>query len=72
MAKGGLTRRGALAAAGGAVACAPNLKTPAYGGALAFNHGVASGDPLHDRVVIWTRVTPGAGRRGAGPLDRGA
>lgn len=23
-----------------------------------FYHGVASGDPLHDRVVIWTRVTP--------------
>ena len=24
----------------------------------AFNHGVASGDPLSDRVIIWTRVTP--------------
>jgi len=23
-----------------------------------FNHGVASGDPLTDRVIIWTRVTP--------------
>ena len=23
-----------------------------------FQHGVASGDPLHDRVIIWTRVTP--------------
>lgn len=23
-----------------------------------FYHGVASGDPLEDRVVIWTRVTP--------------
>ncbi len=23
-----------------------------------FYHGVASGDPLHDRVVLWTRVTP--------------
>ncbi|MFN3840021.1 MAG: alkaline phosphatase D family protein [Cyclobacteriaceae bacterium] len=23
-----------------------------------FYHGVASGDPLSDRVVIWTRVTP--------------
>ncbi|MEU2084098.1 alkaline phosphatase D family protein [Streptomyces albus] len=23
-----------------------------------FTHGVASGDPLHDRVIIWTRVTP--------------
>lgn len=25
-----------------------------------FYHGVASGDPLTDRVVIWTRVTPDA------------
>lgn len=24
-----------------------------------FYHGVASGDPLADRVIIWTRVTPG-------------
>ena len=23
-----------------------------------FYHGVASGDPLTDRVIIWTRVTP--------------
>ncbi|MFK5913239.1 MAG: PhoD-like phosphatase N-terminal domain-containing protein [Woeseiaceae bacterium] len=23
-----------------------------------FKHGVASGDPLHDRVILWTRVTP--------------
>ncbi len=23
-----------------------------------FYHGVASGDALHDRVIIWTRVTP--------------
>lgn len=25
---------------------------------VAFQHGVASGDPLADRVIIWTRVTP--------------
>src|SRR5258706_13582142 len=23
-----------------------------------FYHGVASGDPLQDRVILWTRVTP--------------
>ena len=23
-----------------------------------FYHGVASGDPLHDQVIIWTRVSP--------------
>ena len=26
----------------------------------AFRHGVASGDPLTDRVILWTRVTPPA------------
>ena len=25
-----------------------------------FLHGVASGDPLDDRVILWTRVTPQA------------
>ena len=28
-------------------------------GPLRFAHGVASGDPLSDRVILWTRVTPG-------------
>lgn len=23
-----------------------------------FRHGVASGDPLHHRVILWTRITP--------------
>jgi len=23
-----------------------------------FDHGVASGDPLDDRVILWTRATP--------------
>lgn len=27
-----------------------------------FYHGVASGDPLSDRVIIWTRVTPEPGQ----------
>ena len=26
-----------------------------------FQHGVASGDPLSDRVILWTRVTPPEG-----------
>ncbi len=26
-----------------------------------FYHGVASGDPLEDAVIIWTKVTPGEG-----------
>ncbi len=32
--------------------------------APAFSHGVASGDPLADRVILWTRVTPKAGANG--------
>ncbi|HEX5107590.1 MAG TPA: alkaline phosphatase D family protein [Vicinamibacterales bacterium] len=31
-----------------------------------FQHGVASGDPLTDRVILWTRVTPA--RSGYGPI----
>lgn len=27
------------------------------GGSLSFDHGVASGDPLSDRVILWTRVS---------------
>lgn len=27
---------------------------------MAFAHGVASGDPLVDRVILWTRVSPSA------------
>ncbi|MGE0596457.1 MAG: alkaline phosphatase [Hyphomonadaceae bacterium] len=55
-----LTRRGALGALGAtaAAACTQEVETPAYDGVLAFNHGIASGDPREDRVIIWTRVTP--------------
>lgn len=43
-----------------AIAAAPTLlTTPAEAAAaLRFDHGVASGDPLSDRVILWTRVTP--------------
>ncbi len=30
------------------------------GPATMFEHGVASGDPLTDAVILWTRVSPGA------------
>ena len=30
------------------------------GGLFDFLHGVASGDPLQDRVLLWTRITPDA------------
>jgi len=58
-----VTRRGALAAfAGSAAACGPAVRAPRYNGVVKFIHGVASGDPGQDRVIIWTRLTPeGAG-----------
>ena len=34
-----------------------------------FQHGVASGDPLEDRVVLWTRVTAPPTRSAIGPVD---
>lgn len=30
---------------------------PAVDGLLPFGHGVASGDPLADRVILWTRIS---------------
>jgi alkaline phosphatase D len=35
---------------------------PAQDGRAVFLHGVASGDPLADRVVLWTRVSGAAAR----------
>lgn len=65
-----LTRRGLLSGAALGTLTLAACKTrpsaaPAYDGTLAFNHGVASGDPLPDRVILWTRVTPVSG---SGPV----
>lgn len=56
------TRRDVIAALAAAGLASPALAygvtgRPA-GRAPAFLHGVASGDPMHDRVMLWTRVTP--------------
>ena len=41
------------------IGCTNNDSSPSYNDFNAsFNHGVASGDPLDDRVILWTRVTP--------------
>lgn len=62
----GTSRRGffagsaALALAGASLPLAAHRddsRDPHRGG-RAFQHGVASGDPLADRVILWTRVTP--------------
>ena len=34
-----------------------------------FTHGIASGDPLADRVILWTRVLPGSGNAEAVPCS---
>ena len=49
---------GGAGMAGEAVAATPKSL---HAGPARFDHGVASGDPLQDRVILWTRVTaPGA------------
>ncbi|MGH8188721.1 MAG: alkaline phosphatase D family protein, partial [Steroidobacteraceae bacterium] len=42
----------------GALGFAPSAFALDARSAVAFGHGVASGDPLHDRVILWTRVMP--------------
>ncbi|MEX8193352.1 alkaline phosphatase D family protein [Comamonas guangdongensis] len=36
---------------------------------VSFAHGVASGDPLADRVMLWTRVTPPTGHEADIPVQ---
>src|SRR5688572_18461196 len=50
--------RGVFLAAGMALAASPGARAVFRRQSASFDHGVASGDPLHDRVVLWTRVTP--------------
>ena len=56
-------RRSGLAGAGAVALAGSNRPAAHADDALApFLHGVASGDPLSDRVILWTRVTPPAGQ----------
>jgi alkaline phosphatase D len=58
-----LNRRSLLAA--GALASFPRAAWASGFSAGAFTHGVASGDPLPDSVILWTRFAHnGAGRIG--------
>jgi len=52
-----LSRRSFLRAAGTSALAWP-LIVDAQTAPNVFAHGIASGDPLNDAVVIWTRVTP--------------
>ncbi|MCC3861577.1 alkaline phosphatase D family protein [Pseudemcibacter aquimaris] len=53
-------RRGILKSvpAGAALALSTNASAQEKYTNIKFDHGVASGDPLQDRVIIWTRVAP--------------
>lgn len=69
-----LRRRRLLALGlGGAAALATARWASAVQASAPFVHGVASGDPLTDRVILWTRVTPSADAApgsGVGPTVR--
>jgi alkaline phosphatase D len=59
----GTSRRGFFQRSGGAALALATVPAMAMAldqdtrGAGVFQHGVASGDPLSDRVILWTRVT---------------
>ena len=59
-----ITRRGILGAltASTAAACSPTTSTPLTAktrtASGAFAHGIASGDPTAEAVILWTRITP--------------
>ncbi|MEV0945897.1 alkaline phosphatase D family protein [Rhodococcus sp. NPDC049939] len=52
--------RGSMAVAAAGLAAAATGRASAQAATPGFVHGVASGDPLPDRVIIWTRITPSA------------
>ncbi|WPB93812.1 alkaline phosphatase D family protein [Streptomyces malaysiensis] len=55
-----ISRRSAVTAAAAAAALLPLVPGPAAhaDAGPAFLHGVASGDPLPDGILLWTRITP--------------
>src|SRR5262245_8521842 len=59
-----VSRRSFIRSSGAALATLPWVRSVdalAQAANPVFRHGVASGDPLSDRVILWTRVTPAAG-----------
>ena len=56
-------RRDFFRSSGGAALLMAAPLLPAQAATAVFQHGVASGDPLADRVVLWTRVSPPADSR---------
>ena len=57
-----ITRRGTLKGMGATLGALSLRGFEVLAAAPAhFTHGVASGDPLSDRVILWTRALPGEG-----------
>lgn len=62
-----ISRRGFITTSGAALGALPLIRSIDSFVQVTnpvFRHGVASGDPLSDRVMLWTRITP---RSGNGP-----
>ena len=49
---------GALSLSAGFTGCNDSSDQETATLQVSFEHGVASGDPLQDRVILWTRLTP--------------
>jgi alkaline phosphatase D len=58
-----LTTRRSLLAGASVIAATPRAAWAQTLAAGAFTHGVASGDPLPDGVILWTRFAPASGSR---------
>ncbi|HET9229669.1 MAG TPA: PhoD-like phosphatase N-terminal domain-containing protein, partial [Vitreimonas sp.] len=58
-----LTTRRSLLAGASLMAAAPRAAWARNLAAGAFTHGVASGDPRPDGVILWTRFAPTSGSR---------
>ena len=59
----GFDRRRFMIGMGVAAATLPSVVRAAAAPDAIFTHGVASGDPLSDRVILWTRINPALGQR---------
>ena len=49
---------GALSLSAGFTGCQDSENAETANLKVNFEHGVASGDPLQDRVILWTRLSP--------------
>ncbi|AOS96543.1 Phospholipase D precursor [Microbulbifer aggregans] len=60
----------ALAASGGVMVSTSlqAMSRPELPSQVSFSHGVASGDPLQDAVILWTRATPASSVRDGEPI----